>query len=89
LRDALEPWQIDAPWATAFGTDLLSKGNWSGIKMWITGTTGRTCEFEKSGITIVSNQRGRKGDDVTGLLKDGMSERQKAGLFDVMRTVGI
>jgi hypothetical protein len=89
LRDALEPWQIDAPWATAFGTDLLSKGNWSGIKTWITGTTGRTCEFEKSGITIVSNQRGRKGEDVTGLLKDGMSDRQKAGLFDVMRTVGV
>jgi hypothetical protein len=57
--------------------------------MWITGTTGRTCEFEKSGVTIVSNQRGRKGEDVTGLLKDGMSERQKAGLFDVMKTVGI
>jgi hypothetical protein len=89
LRDALDPWQIDAPWATAYGTDMLSKGDWSGIKMWITGTTGRTCEFEKSGITIVSNQRGRKGEDVTGLLKDGMSERQKAGLFDVMKTVGI
>jgi hypothetical protein len=89
LRDALEPWQIDAPWATAYGTDILSKGGWSGIKMWITGTTGRTCEFEKSGVTIVSNQRGRKGEDATGLLKDGMSERQKVGLFDVMKTVGI
>jgi hypothetical protein len=89
LRDALEPWQVDAPWATAYGTDLLTKGNWSGVKMWISGTTGRTCEFEKSGIAIVSNQRGRKGDDVTGLLKDGMSERQKVGLFDVMKVVKI
>jgi hypothetical protein len=37
----------------------------------------------------VSNQRGRKGEEVTGLLKDGMSERQKVGLFDVMKVVKI
>ena len=89
LSDALEPWQVDAPWATAYGTNLLAKGNWVGAKMWISGTTGRTCEFEKGGVTVVSNQRGRKGEDVTGLLKDGMSERQKIGLFDVMKVVKI
>lgn len=89
LSDALDPWQVDAPWVSAFGTDLLSKGNWAGVKMWISGTTGCTCEFQKSGITVVSNQRGRKGDEATGLLKDGMSERQKAGLFDVMRMIKI
>jgi len=89
LSDALEPWQVDAPWATAFGTNLLTKGNWAGVKMWISGTTGRTCEFEKGGVTVVSNQRGRKGEDVTGLLKDGMSERQKVGLFDVMKVIKI
>jgi hypothetical protein len=89
LRDAFEPWQVDAPWATAYGSDLLTKGHWSGVKMWVSGTTGRTCEFEKNGVTIVSNQRGRKTEDVTGLLKDGISERQKAGLFDVMKVVKI
>jgi hypothetical protein len=89
VRDALEPWQVDAPWATAYGSDLLTKGHWNGVKMWISGTTGRTCEFEKSGVTIISNQRGRKSEDVTGLLKDGMSERQKFGLFDVMRVIKV
>jgi hypothetical protein len=89
LRDALEPWQIDAPWAAAYGTNLLAKGNWAGVKLWISGTTGRTCEFEKGGVTVISNQRGRKGEDATGLLKDGLSERQKVGLFDVMKVVKI
>lgn len=87
LQDALEPWQIDAPWASAYATNLLAKDDWTGVKLWISGTTGRTCEFEKSGLTVVSNQRGRKGEDDTGLLKDGMSERQKVGLFDVMKIV--
>ncbi|KAF2824164.1 ser/Thr protein phosphatase superfamily [Ophiobolus disseminans] len=89
LSDALDPWQVDAPWATAYGTNMLAKSNWSGVKMWISGTTGRSCEFEKSGVAVVSNQRGRKGEDVTGLLKDGMSERQKIGLFDVMKVIKI
>lgn len=89
LRDALEPWQIDAPWATAYGTDILAKGNWTGVRRWLSGTTGRTCELEKNGVILVSNQRGRKGEEVTGLLKDGMSERQKVGLFDVMKVVRI
>ncbi|OAL03265.1 ser/Thr protein phosphatase superfamily [Phaeosphaeriaceae sp. SRC1lsM3a] len=89
LRDALEPWQVDAPWATAYGTDILAKGNWTGVRRWLSGTTGRTCELEKNGVILVSNQRGRKGEEVTGLLKDGMSERQKVGLFDVMKVVRI
>tara|TARA_R110002003_G_scaffold197_9_gene15415 strand:+ start:34274 stop:35182 length:909 start_codon:yes stop_codon:yes gene_type:complete len=89
LDAALEPWQVDAPWATAYGTNLLAKGNWNGVKIWFSGTTGRTCEFEKSGVTLVSNQRGRKGEDVTGLLKDGMSDRQKVGLFDVMKVIKV
>ncbi|KAH8706117.1 hypothetical protein GQ44DRAFT_716310 [Phaeosphaeriaceae sp. PMI808] len=89
LKDALEPWQIDAPWATAYGTDMLTRSNWTGVKIWLSGTTGRTCELEKGGVTMVSNQRGRKGEEVTGLLKDGMSERQKVGLFDVMKVIKI
>ncbi|KAF2029724.1 hypothetical protein EK21DRAFT_100952 [Setomelanomma holmii] len=89
LDAALDPWQIDAPWVTAYGTNFLTKENWSGVKLWLSGATGRTCEFEKGGVTVISNQRGRKGEDVTGLLKDGMSERQKVGLFDVMKVVKI
>ncbi|KAH6611819.1 hypothetical protein C7974DRAFT_406364 [Boeremia exigua] len=89
LRDALDPWQVDAPWSSAYGTDLLSGSDWAGVKMWVSGTTGRTCEFKKNDITVVSNQRGREGDHVTGLLKDGMSEKQKIGLFDVMRVIKV
>jgi hypothetical protein len=89
LRNALDPWQIDAPWSSAYGSDLLSGDDWAGVKTWICGTTGRTCEFKKNGLTVVSNQRGREGDNVTGLLKDGMSEKQKVGLFDVMKVIRV
>lgn len=89
LREALDPWQVDAPWSSAYGTDMLNAIEWKGVKTWICGTTGRTCEFKKNGITVICNQRGREGENVTGLLKDGMSEKQKVGLFDVMRVVRV
>lgn len=89
LNSCLEPWQIDAPWVSAFGTNILAKGDWSSVRIWLSGTTERTCEFEKNGVKFISNQRGRKGEDVTGLLKDGMSDRQKVGLFDVMKVIKI
>ena len=89
LRDALDPWQVDAPWSSAYGTDLLGGSEWAGVKMWVCGTTGRTCEFKKNGTTVVCNQRGRVSESVTGLLKDGMSEKQKVGLFDVMRVIRV
>ncbi|KAF1843239.1 uncharacterized protein K460DRAFT_288975 [Cucurbitaria berberidis CBS 394.84] len=89
LRESLDPWQVDAPWASAYGTNLLDGSQFSNVKTWISGATGRTHEFKKANMTLVSNQRGRKGENVTGLLKDGMSEKQKAGLFDVMRVVKI
>ncbi|KAJ4362907.1 hypothetical protein N0V83_010024 [Neocucurbitaria cava] len=86
LRESLDPWQVDAPWASAYGTNLLDNPpHFSNVKTWISGMTGRTHEFKKGNTTLVSNQRGREGEHVTGLLKDGMSEKQKAGLFDVMR----
>jgi hypothetical protein len=89
LRNALEPWQVDAPRSSALGTDLLGKGEWGSVKAWVCGTTGRTCEFKKNGVTVVSNQRGREGEQVTGLLRDGMSEKQKVGLFDVMKVIKV
>jgi hypothetical protein len=89
LRECLEPWQVDAPWASAYGTNLLDGPHFDHIKTWISGTTGRTGEFKKGETTVVSNQRGREGEHVTGLLKDGMSEKHKVGLFDVMRVVKI
>ncbi|OAL45840.1 hypothetical protein IQ07DRAFT_591117 [Pyrenochaeta sp. DS3sAY3a] len=87
LRECLDPWQVDAPWASAFGTNLLDNTQFSNVKTWISGATSRTHEFKKGNTTVFSNQRGREGEHVTGLLKDGMSDRQKAGLFDVMRVI--
>jgi hypothetical protein len=89
LRSALEPWNVDAPWSSAYGTNLLSEGAWDGVRTWVCGTTGRTCEFRQAGISVVSNQRGRVGESVTGLLRDGLSEKQKVGVFDVMRVVRV
>jgi hypothetical protein len=82
LRESLDPWQVDAPWASAYGTNLLDGPHFGNVKMWITGMTGRTCEFKRGDTTIVS-------EHVTGLLKDGMSDKQKIGLFDVMRVVKV
>jgi hypothetical protein len=89
LRSALEPWNVDAPWSSAYGTNLLTEGAWGSVKTWVCGTTGRTCEFRQAGVIVVSNQRGRVGENVTGLLKDGMSEKQKVGIFDVMRVIRV
>jgi hypothetical protein len=89
LRQCLEPWQVDAPWASGYGTNLLDGPHFANVKTWVFGTTGRTCEFKKGETTVTSNQRGREGEHVTGLLKDGMSEKQKVGLFDVMRVIKV
>jgi hypothetical protein len=75
LRSALEPWDVDAPWSSAYGTNLLVEGAWDGVKMWSVG--------------FVSNQRGRVGESVTGLLRDGLNEKQKVGVFDVMKVVKV
>jgi len=89
LPGCLNSWHVDAPWASAYGTNLLHGPHFRNVKMWISGMTGRTCEFKRGDTRLVSNQRGREGEHATGLLKAGMSDKQKTGLFDVMRVVKI
>ncbi|KAH6872568.1 hypothetical protein BKA58DRAFT_148277 [Alternaria rosae] len=89
LSCSLDPWHVDAPWASAYGTDLLHNPHFRSVKMWMSGMTGRTCEFKRGDIVVVSNQRGRESEYATGLLKKGMSDEQKTGLFDGMRGVKI
>lgn len=90
IRECLDPWQVDAPWASAYGTNLLGgREQFSNVKLWVSGTTGKSCEFKKGNTTVVSNQRGRQSEEVTGLLRDGMSDKQKIGLFDVTRIVRV
>ncbi|PSN69381.1 hypothetical protein BS50DRAFT_572528 [Corynespora cassiicola Philippines] len=89
MRETLPPWQVDAPWSSAYGTELLSGMEWGGVKAWVCGATGRSTEFKRNGIKVVSNQRGFAGEEEKGILEDGISEKAKKGLFDVTKTVKI
>ncbi|KAF2797115.1 hypothetical protein K505DRAFT_322823 [Melanomma pulvis-pyrius CBS 109.77] len=89
LREALSPWQVDSPWSSAYGTELLRGMDWNGVKVWVCGATGRTGEFKKYGVKVVMNQRGCVGEEEKGLLRDGISEKEKRGLFDVLRVVKV
>lgn len=89
LRRALEPWQVDSPWSSAYGTNILEDGVWDNVKIWVHGSASRTVKYKVNGTKVVTNDRGRVGEEVTGVLPDGTSEKEKGGLFDVTRTVRI
>lgn len=46
------------PWTVAFATDLLSRGDWPGVKAWVFGHTHYTTEFRDRHVRVISNQRG-------------------------------
>ncbi|KAL2849596.1 putative calcineurin-like phosphoesterase [Aspergillus pseudoustus] len=55
------PQHKDSPVASAFGSDLLASRKmkeWEGVQLWVYGHTHFSTDFEKSGIRVVSNQRG-------------------------------
>ncbi|KAF2243085.1 ser/Thr protein phosphatase superfamily [Trematosphaeria pertusa] len=89
LRETLPPWQVASPWSTAYGTELLSGNDWNGVKAWVCGATGRSGEFKKYGVKVASNQRGCVGEEVTGILEDGMTEKKKKGLFDITKVIRV
>jgi len=89
LRNTLPPWQVHSPWCHAYGTDLLNNTDWVGIKYWIHGTTGRTGKVKRYGVKVVSNQRGCVGEDDKGILKDGMSDKDKEGIFDITKVIKV
>ena len=89
LHHTLPPWQVQSPWCTAHGTDLLNDTDWKGVRYWAHGSTGRTGKAKRFGVKIVSNQRGRVGEDDKGILEDGISEKEKADLFDVTKAIRI
>ncbi|KAF2464487.1 ser/Thr protein phosphatase superfamily [Lindgomyces ingoldianus] len=89
LREALPPWQVGSPWCSAYGTELLRGIDWAGVKVWLCGSTGRTGEFKKYGVKVVSNQRGCVGEEEKGLLRDGLAEKEKRGLFDVTKVIKV
>ncbi|CCF36697.1 Ser/Thr protein phosphatase [Colletotrichum higginsianum] len=46
------------PWTSAFATDLLDHGDWTGVKTWVFGHTHYSVDFVKNDIRLVANQRG-------------------------------
>ena len=89
LHHTLPPWQVHSPWSSAHGTDLLNGDHWNGVRYWVHGSTGRTGKAKRFGIKVVSNQRGRVGEEEKGVLKDGISDKEKADLFDVTKIIKI
>lgn len=89
LRRALEPWQVDSPWSCAYGNNILEDKVWENVKAWVHGSAGRTVKYKVNGIKIITNERGCVGEEVTGILPDGTSKKEKRGLFDVTRTMRI
>jgi hypothetical protein len=89
LKQALDPWQVDSPWSCAYGSNLLGGDEWKGVSKWVCGSTGRTTEFKVNGTKVVVNQRGCVGEEVKGILQDGISDKEKKGLFDVTKVVKV
>lgn len=89
LHHTLPPWQVHSPWSAAHGTDLLNDKDWKGVRYWVHGSTGRTGKAKRFSIKIVSNQRGRVSEDDRGILEDGISDKEKADMFDVTKTIKI
>ncbi|WQF80998.1 Putative metallo-dependent phosphatase [Colletotrichum destructivum] len=46
------------PWTSAFVTDVLDHGDWTGVKTWVLGHTHCSVDFVKNDIRLVANQRG-------------------------------
>lgn len=89
LQEALAPWQVDSPWSSAYGTDLLRGVDWNGVKTWVCGSTGRSTRFKKYGVKVIINQRGQVGEEEKGVLEDGVSEKERQELFDVTKIVKV
>lgn len=89
LHHTLAPWQVQSPWSAAYGSDLLNATDWNSVKFWIHGTTGRTGKAKRFCIKVVSNQRGRVGEEEKGMLADRLSEKDKVDLFDVTTVIRV
>ena len=69
VQETSRPEHLNNPWTSAFATDLLSDGDsWTLVKYWVYGHTHYSAEFERGGLTVISNQRGyvlpgRDGDE--------------------------
>jgi len=85
IQETSSPKNISDPWSSAFATDLLGDAYWGNVKVWVFGHTHFTTQFERSGIKVLSNQRGY----VLPGSSQGNVERDKRNAFDIKRVVRI
>lgn len=79
VQETSRPEHLKNPWTSAFASNLLSDGGaWKSVKYWVYGHTHYSVEFEKAGLTVVSNQRGYV-----------LPGRDGDGGFDASKTINI
>jgi len=57
-QNTSSPADTVSAWSTAFSTDLLQESSLTGVQCWIFGHTHYTTDVMKSGVRVISNQRG-------------------------------
>lgn len=86
VRGTSNPDQAKNPWSPAFATDILSQGDWTNVKAWIFGHRHYITELKKSGVKVVSNQRGYVlPGAATGLYLKKMENRTGFNVRKVIR----
>jgi len=84
-----EPHLIGSPWNSAFATDLLTDAEeWSDVQTWVFGHTHYSTEFSKSGVKVISNQRGYVLPGAQMKVPDGCG-KGKWKVFDVGKVIKI
>lgn len=88
IKGTSSPQHSKDPWTSAFATDLLLRGDWTGVKTWIFGHTHYSTDFVLSGVRLVANQRGYVLPGGSG---EGGIATRKSSIhdFDSSRTITI
>ncbi|KAG8887802.1 hypothetical protein FRB98_008984 [Tulasnella sp. 332] len=64
-----DPKYAGGPTTSAFATELTKNGIWAKpVKVWAFGHTHWSCQFERLGVKVISNQRGYGGAGAKGAI---------------------
>jgi predicted phosphodiesterase len=85
-KETAAPEHVENPWSSAFSTDLITKDDWTNVKIWIFGHTHFTTDFGKFGVRVFSNQRGYV---LPGSVEKKITEKDKTKVYDVKKVVYI